>query len=134
MISKKMMEEITARVAWVLPGAELVPLDNGEYMIRVPMPYGSEHRFWTPEEGSDFWTWGGYSKKPGEELKLTSPLSADDEVRIEGTAEEMAEQICFEYCVSDYTILELEKRWTDWMNCERREGVKRKERPAEAAA
>jgi len=112
MLDKKTMDEITARVAYVLPGTECKQEEDGRFMLRVPVPYGVESRFWTPAEGSDRWTWeywrstGDWSKR---NLALSSSSDEWSHPKIAGTPKEIADLILFNYSIADVTIISMEE-------------------------
>ncbi len=93
-LDRAFVEEITANVAWIMPGATCVRVDGGRFMIHIPMPEGWEYRFFTPEKGSDKWTVIIRNIAEGERLIL----GHGDQHKLAGTPEEIAVRIVFNWC------------------------------------
>src|SRR5260221_13561 len=103
MISKKMMDEITARIAWYLPGTECQGIEDGRFMMRVPMPHNQEYRFFTPKEDEpEMWSVELYTIPGLFEDKLSWPpreieLCTQHDYSTTGTPEEIAEEFIFQF-------------------------------------
>jgi len=105
MISKNTVEEITASVAWYLPGTTCAQEAEGRYRIRVPLPKCDlEDHFLTPSEGSDEWAYEQWEKGewPRGEREDDGCSSLGD------TPQEIAEYIVWMHGFGDGTLDELQ--------------------------
>lgn len=109
MISKKMMDEIVAEVAWLMPGARQEQ-QQGVDSIIVPQSFGYQHKFTLHE--NDSWTWLVQSRAtPRSNWKTITWC----EVSLTGNPLEIAERMVYEYVIEDLaTDEQLRKNRRRW--------------------
>ena len=113
------VKEITARVAWYLPGTTSKQEKDGRYRLRVPIPRsGVELHFLTPVKGSKEWTsehwWTGtFTGWPREEGKQEISDNGNDHL-LGDTPEEIAEAIILDFAFDDGALYHLNEEVEGW--------------------